>query len=320
MKAIRVNEFGPPEVMKIEEIADPKPGKGEVLVKLEANGVNPVDTYIRSGQYPAVPALPYTPGMDGAGIVESVGEGVVGLKTGDRVYTCRSITGTYAEKVLCLESQVHPLPPNISFEQGAAIGVPYSAAYHGLFHRAKTFPGETVLIHGASGSVGTAAVQLARAAGIRIIATAGTDEGCKRVLDQGAHFAVDHKDPKHTEQIKEITGGRGVDVIIEMLANINLGIDLTLLAKNGRIVIIGSRGKVEINPRDLMSSRGAILGMTGMMVTERESASIHAALYSGLENGTLKPVIGKKIPLAEAARAHHEVMELPTMGKIILVP
>jgi NADPH2:quinone reductase len=320
MKAILVNEFGAPEVMKLTEIQDPKPARGEILVKLQAIGINPVDTYIRAGQYAMKPELPYTPGKDGAGIVEAIGGSVSSAAVGDRVYIDGAVTGAYAEKALCLESQIHRLPENISFEQGAGIGVPYSTAYHALFHRAKAVAGETVLIHGASGGVGTAAVQLARAAGLTVIATGGTDEGRKHIMEQGAHYAVDHKDPKHAEQILGITGGQGVDVIIEMLANVNLGNDLPMLAKNGRVVVIGSRGKVEIDPRDLMGRNAAIFGMVIMMATDDEKKRINAALYSGFENGTLRPVIGKKLPLAEAARGHHEVMESPAHGKIILVP
>jgi NADPH:quinone reductase len=320
MKAIVVREFGSPEVMKLEEIKEPVPGNSEVLVKLNAIGVNPVDCYIRSGQYAAKPALPYTPGTDGAGIVESVGKDISSFSARDRVYIFGSVSGSYAEKACCLLSQVHKLPDHISFEQGAAIGVPYATAYHALFHRARAAAGDTVLIHGATGGVGTAAVQLARAGGMQVIATGGTDAGRKQALEQGAHYAIDHKDPKHLEQVMNITAGRGVDVIIEMLANINLGSDLPMLAKNGRVIIVGSRGRVEIDPRDLMGRNAAILGMVVLLATEEEKARINAALYSGLENGTLRPVIGQTLPLAEASRAHHEIMESSAMGKIILAP
>ena len=174
MKAIRVHEFGGPEVMSLEEVPDLQPGPGQVVVTVKAAGVNPVDTYIRSGQYAKRPALPYTPGMDSAGVVASVGEGVSGVAVGDRVYTAGAVTGTYAEQVLCNESQVHPLPEHVSYQQGAAMGVPYGIAYRALFNRAVAKAGETVLVHGATGGVGVAAVQLARAAGLRVIATGGT--------------------------------------------------------------------------------------------------------------------------------------------------
>ena len=320
MNAIRVHEFGDPEVMKLEEVDAPKPGTGQVLVKVQAAGVNPVDCYIRSGLYPLKPALPFTPGMDAAGTVESVGEGVTRMKPGDRVYVAGTVSGSYAEKTLCDGSRVFPLPQNISFAQGAALGVPYGAAYRALFHRAKAIPGEVVLVHGASGGVGIAAVQLARAAGMQVIGTAGTERGRQLVREQGAHHVCDHQSPDHMKQIFDLTEKRGVEVILEMLANVNLGKDMGIVAQDGRVVVIGSRGTVEIDPRDVMRRDAAILGMVLMNASESDICRIHAALGAGLENGILRPVIGKEFPLSEGPRAHHEIMESVAYGKIILVP
>jgi NADPH2:quinone reductase len=320
MKAIRVHQFGGPEVMKLEELPDLHPGPGEVVVRVKAVGVNPVDTYIRSGAYASKPALPYTPGMDAAGIVEAVGQGVARFVSGARVYVAGTLSGAYAEQARCKESQVHPLPEKISFAQGAAVNIPYATAYRALFHRARALPGETVLVHGASGGVGIASVQLARAAGMKVIGTAGTDRGRNLVMEQGAHHVLDHRAADYLSQLEQLTNGRGVDVILEMLANVNLGKDLTVLARNGRIVVIGSRGSVEINPRDTMSRDASILGMTLMNATELELAGIHAALVAGLENGTLRPVINQELPLAEAPRAHQLVMEPGSYGKIVLIP
>src|SRR5438132_1776865 len=145
MKAIRVHAFGGPEVLQLEEVPDPKPGAGEVLVRAKAVGVNPADVYIRSGNY-GERSFPFTPGVDAAGLVESIGPGVRSVKPGDRVYTYGSLSGAYAELILCKESQVHPLPKNISFHQGAAIGVPYTTAYYGLFQRGNAMAGEAVLV------------------------------------------------------------------------------------------------------------------------------------------------------------------------------
>jgi NADPH2:quinone reductase len=267
-----------------------------------------------------LPELPYTPGNDGAGVVEQVGADVSEFKTGDRIYTSGSISGTYAEFALCKADQVHPLPPNVSFAHGAAIGTPYATAYRGLLQRAGAKPGETVLVHGASGGVGTAAVQLARAHGLRVLGTAGSDDGIKLARQQGAHEVFDHRAPDHFEQIMTATGGHGVDVIVELLANVNLGKDLTILAKSGRVVIIGSRGTVEINPRDTMQRDADVRGMVLPNTPPAELASIHAALVAGLENGTLRPVVAKEFPLAEAATAHRAVMEPGALGKIVLVP
>src|ERR1044072_6787478 len=247
MKAIRIHEFGGPEVLRLEDVAAPEPAAGaQVLVRVGAAGVNPVDTYIRSGVHAVKPALPYTPGLDAAGEVEAVGEGVKRFSAGQRVYTAGSLTGAYAELVLCEESQCHTLPERVSFGHGAGAFAPYVTAYRALFHRANAKPGETVLVHGASGGVGTAAVQLARAAGLRVVGTAG---GRELVLEQGAHDVLDHRAADYLEQLGGLTGGRGVDVILEMLANVNLYRDLGVLAKGGRVVVVGSRGTVEINPR-----------------------------------------------------------------------
>ncbi len=318
MKAIRVHEFGGPEVLKYEDVPDPKPGDGQVLVRIHAAGVNPVEVYVRSGAYAKLPALPYTPGNDGAGVIESVGANVNKFKAGDRVYVAGSLTGTYAEKTLCTEAQVHPLPPAVGYAQGAAMGVPYATAYRGLFHKANAQPGETLLVHGASGGVGLAAVQLARAIGIDVIGTAGTDKGRKLAAENGANHVLDHSQPGYLDELKQLTGGRGVDVILEMLANVNLGKDLTILAPKGRVVVIGSRGSVEINPRDAMSRDATIFAMTLLNVSEHDLYSIHAALVAGLANGALKPVIGQEIPLKEAARAHEAVMKSGAYGKIVL--
>jgi NADPH2:quinone reductase len=318
MKAIRVHEFGVPEVLRLEEVPTPQPGPGEVLVRMHAAGVNPVETYIRTGTYARLPELPYTPGNDGAGMVGQVGSNVTAFKIGDRVYTAGSLSGTYAEFALCRNEQVYPLPANVPFAQGAAMGTPYATAYRALLQRADAKPGETVLVHGASGGVGTAAVQLARAHGLRVFGTAGSDEGLELAREQGAHEVFDHRTPHHFEQVMKATGGRGVDVIVEMLANVNLGNDLTILAKGGRVVIIGSRGRVEIDPRNTMQRDADVRGMILPNTPPAEMASIHAALVAGLETGTLRPVIGKEFPLADAAQAHRAVMEPGAIGKIVL--
>jgi NADPH2:quinone reductase len=320
MKAIRVHEFGGPEVLRLEEVPGPEPSAGQVLVRVRAAGVNPVDTYIRSGAHAVRPQVPYTPGLDAAGEVVSAGEGVARVAPGQRVYAAGSLTGTYAELTLCDESQCHPLPDRLSFAQGAGVFTPYATAYRALFQRAQARPGETVLVHGASGGVGTAAVQLARAAGLRVVGTAGTEEGRALVSEQGAHEVLDHRAPDYLGRLGELTGGRGVDVILEMLANVNLDKDLGVLAKGGRVVVIGSRGTVEINPRAAMTRDAAVLGMTLFNTTPQELASIHAALGAGLEAGTLRPVVGRELPLAEAARAHEEVLRPGARGKIVLVP
>ena len=319
MKAIRVHSFGPPEVMKIENVPDLIPGPGQVVIDVKAAGVNPVDTYIRSGLYRPDLELPYTPGLDAAGVIIAIGDGVSHRSVGQRVYIARSPSGTYAEQVLCKEFQTYPLPDAVTFGQGAAIGVPYGAAYRALFQRANAEGNESVLVHGASGGVGIAAIQLARKAGMRVIGTAGTEAGRELALAQGAHFVLNHREPGYMEKIKELTCGKGVDVILEMLANVNLDYDLPVLATNGRIVVIGSRGRVEIDPRNAMSREATILGMTLYNASDKELACMHAALVAGLEDGTVRPIVSKELHLEDAATAHHAVMETSTLGKIVLL-
>jgi len=320
MKAIRVSEYGGPSVLKLEEVPTPPPGANQVLVRVHAAGINPVDTYLRSNTDNRGPKLPYTPGADAGGVVEAVGSGVAGFKAGDRVYVGGTATGSYAELCLCEQAQVHPLPENVSCAQGAAMNVPYATAYHALFNRGHGRAGETVLVHGASGGVGIAGVQLARAGGMTVIGTAGTDRGRRLVAAQGAHHALDHTAPGYLDELMTLTSGRGVDVVLEMLANVNLQKDLGAIAMGGRIVVIGNRGSVEINPRAAMNKDAAILGMALFHASPAQMAGIHAALVEGLRNGTLRPVIAQEFPLAQAARAHEAVMETGHHGKIVLVP
>ncbi|HEX9126455.1 MAG TPA: NADPH:quinone reductase [Methylomirabilota bacterium] len=320
MKAIRVSEYGGPSVLKIEEVPAPQAGPGQVLVRAHAVGINPVDTYLRSNTDNRGPKLPYTPGADAAGVVEAVGTGVTAVKPGDRVYVGGTVTGSYAELCLCEQAQVHPLPENVSCAQGAAMNVPYATAYHALFNRGHGRAGETVLVHGASGGVGIAGVQLARAGGMTVIGTAGTDRGRRLVAEQGAHHALDHTAPGYLDELMTLTHGRGVDVVLEMLANVNLQKDLGAIAMGGRIVVIGNRGTVEINPRAAMNKDAAILGMALFHASPAQLAGIHAALVEGLRNGTLRPVIAQEFPLAQGARAHEAVMETGHHGKIVLVP
>jgi NADPH2:quinone reductase len=306
-------------VLKIDDVPNPEPGPGQVLVHIVAAGVNPADTYARSGNYANKPPLPYTPGTDGAGVVHSVGPGVKLVKPGDRVYVARSLSGTYAEYAVALESQVRSLPERISFSQGAGVFVPYATAYRALTHFARARAGETVLVHGASGGVGIAAVQFARAAGMTVIGTAGSDKGRELARREGAHHVLDHGAKGYQEAVMRLASGTGVDVILEMLANVNLGADMKMLARRGRVVVIGSRGEVTVNPRDLMSRDAAVFGMLLWNISDDEAARTHAAIAAGLESGVLRPIVGTELPLAEAPRAHRQVMQPGAFGKIVLL-
>jgi NADPH2:quinone reductase len=324
MRRILVREFGGPDVMHLDETSAPKAGPSEVLVRIYAAGVNPVDAYIRSGTYARKPNLPYVPGSDGAGEVEAVGTAVAGFKRGDRVYIANdnitaSSSGTYAEQIVCPASMLHHMPARVSYAQGAALGVPYVTAYRALFIRANARPAETVLVHGATGGVGIAAVQIAKAHGLRVIGTGGTEPGMDVVRRQGAALVVNHREPKYLDAVMNATDGRGVDIVLEMAAHINLDRDLSVLAKNGRVVVVGNRGRVEIDPRQAMARDAAILGMTLFNAPPAELVSIHAALAAGLACGALDPVVGREMSLVDAPRAHEAVMEPGALGKIVLV-
>jgi NADPH2:quinone reductase len=318
MSAVCVFDFGGPDVQRIEDVVVPPPGEGQVLVEIRAAGVNPVDTYIRAGMHFIRPALPYTPGDDGAGIVVGAGPGVA-WSPGDRVYVAGSISGTYAEYALCEATRIHPLPAHLTFAQGAAIGIPYSTAVRAL-ESARGVSGETLLVHGASGGTGLAAVQLARATGMTIIGTASSAEGREIVLDAGAHHVVDHHALDADRQILDLTGGRGVDVIVEMLANHNLARDLSLVAMHGRIVIVGSRGHAEIDPRAIMLNEVTISGVFHYKMSAPEHARVHEAIAARLQSKHIRPRVGLEFPLRAARDAHARVLESGARGKIVLIP
>ena len=324
MRAIRAHEFGDPSVLRLEDIPTPVPGPGQVLVRVHAAGVNPVDTYIRSGRYARLPTPPYIPGSDGAGAVHAVGAGVGRWAPGQRVFFFGTVLGrafgAYAEFAVCDQNLLHPLPDQVSFAQGAALGVPYATAHRALFGRAGAKAGEVVMVHGASGGVGLAAVQFARWAGLSVIGTAGSEEGVALVRTNGAHFALSHRGALYLDQIREATGGKGPDIILEMLANVNLDQDLELIAPQGRIVVIGNRGRIEIDPRRIMGRESEVLGVMLWNATDEELNDIYADIVSGLEGGALKPVIARELPLAEAPKAHDLVMGGGARGKVVLVP
>jgi NADPH2:quinone reductase len=325
MRAIVVRQFGGPEVLKLDSVEDRAPGPAEVKVRIRAVGINPYETYMRTGNYAIKPPLPFVPGSDAAGEVEAVGAQVKTLKPGDRVYTYagkEALIGTYAEAVVCPANRVFPLGNRVSFAQGAAIGVPYTTAYRALFQKGHGLPGETVLIHGATGGVGLAAVQLAHHRGLRVIGSAGSGRSLDVVREQGADMVVSHLANGYREEIMAATDHRGVDLILEMAAHLNLDHDLGLLAPGGRIVVIGSRGPLTVDPRKAMNCDGHILGMIVLNASEQDVASAHAALSVGLTNGTINPIVREELPLVEAGMAHERVMNSPddAVGKIVLIP
>jgi NADPH:quinone reductase len=324
MKAIRAHAFGGPDVLRLEQVDDPIAGPGEVVIDVRAAGVNPADTYMRNGTYAIVPKLPYIPGGDAGGVVAVVGAGVKELSVGDHVIVGTALsfdlTGCYAEKVKRKASEVLPLPSGVSFAAAATFGVPYATAHYALFERGGGRAGETVFIHGASGSVGTAATQLAKRAGLRVIGSGGSGRGLELIAREGADHAVDHSKKGYLDEVKQMTGGKGPELILEMLANVNLAADMDLAAKYGRIIVIGNRGEITINPRVAMMKELDIRGLALWNARPEQVKPIMQDIVAGVADGSVRPVIGREMPLAEAAAAHVAVLEPGAYGKIVLVP
>lgn len=322
MKAVQINEFGGAEVLKLTDIKEPVPNEDEVRVKLYAAGINPSDHYTISGKYAYnVPELPYIPGKDGAGIVEEVGANVQNVNVGDRVYLCALSdgrnTGMYAEKVVIAAEDVHPLPDHVSFSEGASLGIPAFTAYRALHQKARIRAGEIVLIHGASGAVGSLAVQIAKAMGCIVIGTSSTKEGRDGILNLGADYAIPHVTEENIEELLTIKDDKGPDVIIEFLANANLETDSKVIADEGRIVVVGSRGTIEFTPRNLMSNDATVTGMALTSPKKEHMVEISHGVTALVETGFLKPVIGRRFTLEEATEAHNHLMGSSGDGRTI---
>lgn len=322
MKAVQIKEFGGPEVLKVAEIEEPAPKDHQVKVKMYATGLNPSENYTISGTYAYnVPELPYVPGYDGAGVIEEIGSKVENVKVGDRVYLSafseKSSTGTYAEKMVVDAKNVYHLPDHMTFNEGAALGIPAFTAYSALHQKARIKAGEYVLIHGASGAVGSMAVQIAKAAGAVVIGTSSTEEGRTNILEIGADYAIPHVTEENKDELLEITNHNGPDVIIEFLANVNLETDSKIIADFGRIIIVGSRGTIEFTPRNLMTNEATITGMAFTQPDEKILREVEHGISALINTGYLKPLIGRKFSLDEAPEAHKHLMESSGDGRTI---
>ncbi len=322
MKAIVVDKYGVDDAMQLKDIPEPIPAGDEVLITMKNAGVNPNETYVLTGTYAFyTPPLPFTPGFDGAGIVDAVGDDVTDFKPGDRVYIAgfmaRKNSGTYAEKATVSVDGVQHLPDNVSFAQGAALGIPATAAYRAIHIRGQVKAGETVLIHGASGGVGLLAIQMAKAAGARVIGTASSEAGRELVKENGADHAMDHLSQDNREELMALTGGKGPDVIIEFLANVNLATDMEVIARYGRIVVVGNRGSIEVNPRLLMGKDSDILGLGVPNYTPEEYQAALNQINILLAEGRLVPVVGQHFQLKDAREAHRVIMDQKTRGKLV---
>lgn len=313
MKSMQSQQYG--AQFQLNECSDLIVGDEQILISIKVAGVNPVDTYIAAGTNNYTTTFPHTPGKDAAGVIIALGAKVSGFQVGQRVYCAGTLTGANAELARATPEQVFPLPDELSFEQGACLGTPYATAWRSLFIRANCQSSETVLVHGASGGVGLAAVQLAKAAGCKVFASAGSEQGIALLKKLGADLVVNHHDPEHYQQLQQ---AGAIDVVLEMLANQNLGNDLPLLNLGGRVVVIGSRGNVEINPRDLMAKDACIMGMALAHASPTQLKQIHAALFASAQAGSIKPIIAKRFALTDTSAAHIAVMEAGATGNIVI--
>ncbi|VDM59337.1 unnamed protein product [Angiostrongylus costaricensis] len=318
MFAAVVKEFGGPEVIKVLPNI-PLPviqSSKQILIRVGAAGVNPVDTYIRSGQYPSLPTLPYTPGRDGAGIVEKIGADVKHVKVGDRVYFATSLTGSAAE--YCLAENVFLLPSGLSLQEGACIGIPYMTAYRAVFLLGKIQKGQRLLVHGASGGVGFAAVQMAAKEGVTVVGTAGTEESIEMVRKNGACEVFNHRSAGYIDEIKSKYPG-GFNLIVEMSAHTNLANDLELLAHKGQVAIVGNRGEVTINPRALMMKEASVFGvmLANSITADWLAASSYISKF--FYTSKFRPVVAHVYPLSSLSSAHSDIMgSKGAKGKLIV--
>eukprot|EP00811_Abedinium_folium_P001890 NODE_11732_length_1268_cov_5.656442.p1 GENE.NODE_11732_length_1268_cov_5.656442~~NODE_11732_length_1268_cov_5.656442.p1 ORF type:complete len:375 (+),score=142.60 NODE_11732_length_1268_cov_5.656442:94-1125(+) len=330
-QAVVCEEFGGPEVLQLKDVELRALGPGEVQVAIAAAGVNPSDTYMRLGPHgpwasnpSALPTPPFTCGKDGAGVVVAVGEGVINVVVGQRVYLAGSRTGTYATAAICDPATVHPLPEGISFEQGACVGVPCATAFHALVHRARVQRNQRVFVHGASGAVGLAAVQLAKDMGCFVVGTAGTAAGEEAVRAAGADAVFCHRKEGYLTELKAVLPAGGFDVVLEMAAHLNLSAAVGLAGKRGCVLIIGSKAEAHaFNPRLTMVPEVDVRGVFLGSATPEEMREIHAGLQDAMARGALTPHVGMRLAFADAPRAHVEVMAPSAggaVGNIVLLP
>ncbi|MCY4389429.1 MAG: zinc-binding dehydrogenase [Desulfurellaceae bacterium] len=323
MKAMRLAEFGSPENLRLEEAPDPELREGHVVIRVKATGINPADLVRMSGKYPQPLPLPYIPGTDVAGEVEAIGAGVGHVRVGERVFGRSLNGGGYAEKACLPTNEIFPLPENLSFAEGAAIPVPFYTAYVALHHKAQLKEGETVLISAGGGGVGVAAIQLAKAAGARVITTVGSQEKAERTKELGADIALNYKEQDFAAEVQSLTDGKGVDVIIENVAADNFAQDFNALGRHGRIVLIGTgTGKA---PESTFMTGAALFKeatIYGMALPNSVALipDIANALIPLFADQKVKAMVHKSYPLVEAQQALQDLVAGKVFGKLVLAP
>jgi NADPH2:quinone reductase len=322
MKAVLFDQLGGPEVLKLGEIPKPEIRPGRVLIKNHAIGINFADTRFRQGQYVAQPKLPDTPGLEAAGVIEEVGSGVEHLKPGTRVTAIS--TRTYAEYSLVSAAQVMPIPDSVSFEEGAAFPIQVLTAYHMLYTTHHITADQTVLVHSAAGGVGIVAVQIAKAAGARVIGTVSSDEKMALAKQYGAEAVINYETQDFAEEAKKLTDGKGVDLILDAVGKPTFEKGLKCLAPFGHLLLYGRAGgpPAPLDPSVLFPNSVKVSGFilyTVSAIPDLHQRGIEKS-FQLMQEGKLKLLIGKSFPLAEAAEAHRFMESRQSTGKLVLIP
>ncbi|HZU56512.1 MAG TPA: NAD(P)H-quinone oxidoreductase [Actinocrinis sp.] len=324
MKAIQITEPGGPEVLAWTDAPDPAPGVGEVLIEVAASAVNRADLLQRAGFYPPPAGASEIPGLECSGRIAALGDGVSDWNVGDEV--CALLAGGgYAERVAVPAGQVLPVPKGVDLVTAAGLPEAVCTVWSNVFMGAALQPRETLLVHGGTGGIGTVAIQLGKALGARVVATAGSPEKVARCRDLGADAAINYRTEDFVDRLSEITAGHGADVILDNMGASYLGRNVEALAVNGRLVIIGFQGGVrgELDLGRLMAKRAAILstGLRARPIAEKSAivASVREHVWPLTESGTLTVVADQRFPMSEAAAAHRLVESSGHVGKVLLV-
>ena len=324
MRAMTVTEWCEPAGMRLSDLPDPEAKPGQVAIDVRAIGCNFFDILMVQGKYQVRPPLPFAPGGEVAGTVRAVGRGVSHVRRGDRVFAMLG-WGGYATVAIAPADAVVKMPPSMSFEHGAAFGVVYQTSYFALVHRVALRAGETLLVHAAAGGVGLAAVQIGRALGARVLATAGSADKVAVAREHGAEQAFDYSTADWVEGVKAATGGRGADVIYDPVGGEIFDLSTKVVAFGGRLLVIGfASGKIpSIQTNRILLKNISIVGLHWGAYRTHDPARIaeaNAELFALYEKGAIRPVVSSVRPLSEAAAALDEIASRRSIGKVVLIP
>jgi len=327
MRAVIVREVGPADTHRVEEVPDPVPGPGQVVVDLHAVGVNYPDMLVVEGKYQLLPPRPFSPGKEGAGVVSALGEGVTGLRIGERV-SLQTEYGAYAQRIAVRAATVYPMPEAIGFEDAAALGLTYQTAHFALRERAALAPGESVLVTGASGGVGLAAVELAKAMGARVLAGVTSEAKGRLATEHGADAVIDLSAPNLRDSLRDQVAralGGGVDVVVDNVGGEAFTASLRALAWCGRLVVVGfaSESLPEVRANYLLVKNIAVIGLQWSDYRERRPewvAQVQQELFAMYEAGKLRPHVSERYPLERFAEALDRFRRRGVTGKMLLLP